>query len=47
MDEERFLKVYEEIMQCTEAGARCVFMYLSSEKEDGSGTVAGVAQTSF
>ena len=47
MDEERFVKAYEEIMQCTESDARCVFMFVSSEKEKELEVAAGVAQTSF
>lgn len=34
MDEERALKVYEEIMQCTEQDARCVFMYISTPDDE-------------
>lgn len=30
VDEERAIKSYEEIMQCTERDARCVFMFISA-----------------
>jgi hypothetical protein len=30
MNEERAVRAYGEIMQCTERDARCVFMYLSA-----------------
>ncbi len=47
MDEERFLKVYEEIMQCSEADARCVFMFVSSQDRTENDAPVGIAQTSF
>lgn len=36
MDEERAIKSYEEIMQCTERDARCVFMFISAGDDEKS-----------
>jgi len=46
MNEERAVKAYDEIMQCTERDARCVFMYLSSPDDDAESSEI-VNQTSF
>lgn len=46
MNEERALKAYEEIMQCTEQAARCVFMYILAS-DDALEAVEIVRQTSF
>jgi len=34
MNEERAVKSYEEILQCSEGDARCVFMFLSAAADD-------------
>jgi hypothetical protein len=46
VDEERTVKAYEEIMQCTEFHARCVFMYLSAADDQPAEDEESV-QTSF
>jgi hypothetical protein len=46
MDEERAIKSYEEIMQCTERDARSVFMFISAD-DDQVESVPPEPQTSF
>jgi len=47
MNEERAVKSYEEIMQCTESDARCVFMYLSAVDDERVEQVESEMPTNF
>jgi len=46
VDEERAIKSYEEIMQCTERDARSVFMFISAD-DDQPEVVDPTPQTSI
>lgn len=47
MDEERAVKSYEAIMQCTERGARCVFMFLAAAADDRAERAESEVPTDF